>query len=64
MIKRACKYFLRARKGYIYCEGARLTFGSVELRKKYCGGFCNTEDKRNACPIKKALDEFYDFQKN
>jgi hypothetical protein len=60
MIKRACKYFIRVRKGYIYCECARLGFENLDLRKSYCNKFCNQPEGNNLCPIKNALDAFYD----
>ena len=59
MIKRACKYFDKVRRQYIYCEGARIRLESVEMRNKYLSKFCNREDCDNECPMKETLDKFY-----
>ena len=59
MVKRTCEYFSRARKGFIYCENARLKFDTKEQRDEYLRTFCNKTGDENACPIKKSLDLFY-----
>lgn len=59
MVKRTCEYFSRVRKGFIYCESARLRFDSKEQRDAFCKQFCNKSDEGNKCPIKLTLDDFY-----
>lgn len=59
MIKRACKYFCKVRKQYIYCEAARIRPGDIAARNAYLAKFCNREDCDNKCPMKQTLDEFY-----
>ena len=60
MIKRECEYFSKVRKGFIYCENARLRFDTKEQRNEYCKKFCNNSGDKNNCPIKKSLDLFYE----
>lgn len=59
MIKRACEYFSRVRKNFIYCETCRLRFDTKEQREEFCKKFCNKSGQENHCPIKRTLDEFY-----
>ena len=59
MIKRACKYFCKVRRQYIYCEVARIRLENIEDRNRFLSMFCNREDCDNDCPTKKVLDKFY-----
>lgn len=56
-----CPYFLRDRgKGVIYCECARFHFPDKLARREYVYAFCAHPSGYKQCPIKRAMDHFYD----
>lgn len=56
-----CPYFRRDRgNGRINCEGASFRFPDKLARREYLYRFCAHPDGYKACPLKVALDHYYE----
>lgn len=56
-----CPYFIRDRgQGIIYCECANFHFPDKLARREYVYTFCGHPTGYKRCPIKRAMDHFYE----
>lgn len=56
-----CPYFIRDRgQGIVYCECANFHFPDKLARREYVFHFCGHPTGYKDCPIKQAMDHFYD----